>query len=221
VAVSRYVKAAHERHLPESRGRTEVVYNWPTTESDGPLAPLPPLPERFALFVGAASPHKGFPFLLRLWREIDLDLPLVAFVTGSRVEIERILASAESRVYMHVNVDHRVVLLAWRKALMGLVPSLWPETFCLVALEAMTAGCPVIASSLGGLPEVVGDAGLLLPPGDMTAWREEVLRLASDDALRAALGEQGRERARELFSRERGVTALVRLYREVAGRSML
>jgi len=62
-------------------------------------------------------------------------------------------------------------------------------------LEAMACGAPVVTSNVSSLPEVVGDAALQLSPDDANAWRETVLRLLRDDALRRELSEKGRERA--------------------------
>ena len=65
------------------------------------------------------------------------------------------------------------------------VPSLWYETFSLIAHEAFAAGLPVIASDLGALAEVVRDGvdGLLVPPGDVAAWRAALQRLIDDPHL--------------------------------------
>jgi glycosyltransferase involved in cell wall biosynthesis len=75
-----------------------------------------------------------------------------------------------------------------------LLPSTY-EGFGLPALEAMAAGCPVLAADASALPEVVGAAALKLPPDDVSAWRETTLRVLRDDVLRTELMELGRERA--------------------------
>jgi len=94
-----------------------------------------------------------------------------------------------------------------------LVPSLAPESFGLVALEALGAGRPVLASEGGGLPEVLGEAGELLPP-EAAAWAQAWLRLASDAELRRARAAAGQERAAR-FTPAGSSAALVRLYREL------
>jgi glycosyltransferase involved in cell wall biosynthesis len=90
-------------------------------------------------------------------------------------------------------------------------PSLY-EGFGLPVLEAMRCGTPVIASDSTSLPEVVGDAGLLVAPTDAAALSDALLRLATDDALAADLARRGRERS-ALFSWERTADETVRAYR--------
>ncbi|MEY2341917.1 glycosyltransferase family 4 protein [Acidithiobacillus sp. IBUN Pt1247-S3] len=73
------------------------------------------------------------------------------------------------------------------------LPSIEPDTFGRVCLEAQACGTPVLGAAMGGIPEsfAPGQTGLLLPPGDGDAWRDGVLRLASDAALREGLGAAG------------------------------
>ena len=78
-----------------------------------------------------------------------------------------------------------------------LLPSLH-ESFGLVALEAMACGAPVIASSGGALPEVLGDTGLLVDPADRDGWTAALGRMEDDDRLRREYRERGLARAREL-----------------------
>ena len=94
------------------------------------------------------------------------------------------------------------------------VPSRW-EGFGRVAVEAMLAGVPVISSDVGGLPEVVGDAGLLVDVDDVDGLAEAIGRLAGSGDLRTALGERGRRRAEKLFDNERMVKEVGAVYRTV------
>jgi glycosyltransferase involved in cell wall biosynthesis len=214
IAVSNYVREVHERHLPETRGRIQVIYNWAMEERDQ-VSLLPSLPERFALFVGSASIHKGLPFLLEIWRRLPQGMPLVAFVTGPLSLVQQMRRLGGPQVHIFHNVPHGAVVAAWQQAFMGVIPSMWPETSSLVALEAMRAGCPVVASAVGALPEIIGEAGLFAPPGDKLAWQRQLQALVSDDELRARLALLGRHRAMRLFAPEGAIEALISLYHAV------
>lgn len=85
------------------------------------------------------------------------------------------------------------------------VPSLRQESFGLLAVDAMRAGRPVVATRVGGLPEVVedGETGLLVAPGDPAALEAALRRVLGDPALAKRLGEAGRRRAQERFDAAR------------------
>ena len=89
------------------------------------------------------------------------------------------------------------------------------EGFSLVALEAMGVGTPVVAYDYGGPPEVLGECGLLVPPGDRDALAEALLRVLEDGAARAA-GRVRRRRASERFSLSAMIEAMENRYREAA-----
>jgi glycosyltransferase involved in cell wall biosynthesis len=98
-------------------------------------------------------------------------------------------------------------------------PSLW-EGFGMTALEAMAVGTPVVASRVGGVPEVVvdGQTGLLVPPGDAQALAAACAQLLRNRDLAARLGRAGAERARARFGIERLVRDIEDLYRELLDR---
>jgi glycosyltransferase involved in cell wall biosynthesis len=118
-------------------------------------------------------------------------------------------------VVVHTDVPHDEVLAAWRHATVGLVPSVWPEPFGLVAVEAMAAGVPVIASRVGGLPEVVTDGvtGLLVEPGDAASLADAIDGLLRNPDERALLGRAGMKDV----DRFDAVSALAHVYDEVLG----
>jgi len=96
-------------------------------------------------------------------------------------------------------------------------PSLY-EGFGLPPLEAMACGTPVVASRAGSLPEVLGEAALLVPPDDPGALEDALARLLDDGALRATLRERGLARATE-FTWERTARQTLEAYREVCERA--
>jgi glycosyltransferase involved in cell wall biosynthesis len=89
-----------------------------------------------------------------------------------------------------------------------------------VALEAMAAARPVVASDIGGLSEILapGETGLLVAPGDAVQLTDAIARLLDDPALRARMGRAARERV-ELFSPERIVPRIVDVYTTVSRRT--
>ncbi len=96
-----------------------------------------------------------------------------------------------------------------------LMPSL-AESFGLAALEAMSAGVPVAGYAAGGLPEVVGDTGILAPPGDVRALAEAAVKLIGDEPRRREMGIAARERAVSLYPEARVIDLYRELYRSVA-----
>jgi glycosyltransferase involved in cell wall biosynthesis len=91
------------------------------------------------------------------------------------------------------------------------------EGFPYVGLEAMAVGTPVVGYAHGGLPEMVGECGRLVPPGDRDALREAILELLRDPGLRERLADCARARVRTEFSLDRMVGAMKERYREAVG----
>lgn len=105
----------------------------------------------------------------------------------------------------------------WDACDIAVVPSTEPESFGLVALEAMTAGKPVIASDHGGIVEVVvhGETGLLIKPGNNDKLAEAILTLVSDKDMRVRFGEKGRLRWQKHFSMKNFVSAFEEVYQNI------
>lgn len=181
------------------------------------------LPGRFFLFVGTLQPRKNLERLVQahalLPAEVRRDFPLI--IVGRRGwGCEELVGRLEGaglpdvRWLSYVPDADLPGMLALATALV--FPSLY-EGFGLPVLEAFAAGTPVIASSATSVPEVAGDAALLVDPMDTGAWCEAMRTLAGDENLAGCLREKGRARAR-LFSWDRTTAELARLYLQVAGR---
>ncbi len=166
----------------------------------------------FWLYVGTLSRHKGMHVLLDAYRQVAGAPPLV--VIG--------LVTADTPQHLPPNVivlrdlPHDAVMSAWRRSSVGFIPSLLPEACPTVAIEAMACGVPVIASRIGGLPELVvdGQTGVLVEPGDVSALHAAMVQILNADADRERMGEAARRRAPE-FMASRVIERLESLYGEV------
>lgn len=168
-----------------------------------------------------ATPEKGVAHLLRAFDRYCASLApdatrptLVYFGDGP-------MLPALNDLHGRLRYASNIVLAGYRadapELLAGadvcVVPSIWQEAFGLAALEPMTYGIPVIASRVGGIPEVVidGETGLLTEPGDEGALEGALRLLLSQPAERERLGRNGLRRARTEFSREKAIRELIRM----------
>jgi alpha-1,3-rhamnosyl/mannosyltransferase len=161
-------------------------------------------PNEYALYVGGHEPRKNLAAVFRAmecyWRKFDPTLELR--LTGSERSLSRDAAMTYHRLSAHAPVrflgevsdaelgDH------YDKAQVLLLLS-HEEGFGLPVLEAMAHGCPVVAADRASLPEVVGDAGVLVDPDQPEAVAAAVRSLTTDPALRADQIRRGERRARE------------------------
>lgn len=184
------------------------------------LRPFDLRPGEYLLYLGTIEPRKNLIRLLDAVEPLGGDVgPLV--VAGrpgwQGEEIQRRLAAAERigrvRRLGYVRDEIRPVLLNGARAF--LYPSLY-EGFGLPPLEAMACGTPVVTSIRGSLPEVAGDAALLVDPCDIDALSAGVRRVWCDAGLRACLSERGRQRAAE-FSWSRTAWMTLEVYRAACG----
>ena len=172
-------------------------------------------------YIGRLTSEKGVDVLVRAaagrpgWRlRVVGDGPV-------RGDLERLAAELglADQVEFTPALPHHQLPRLYRELDVVVVPSRptprWQEQFCRVAVEAMASGVPVVASASGSLPEVVGDAGVLVPAGDPEALRAALTELAELPQRRRDLGRRGRARA-GAFSWSSVAQAHLALYQEVA-----
>lgn len=179
----------------------------PPDPADPRLKQLPEVP--FLLFFGDATVDKGAALLAEAYGGLERPPPLV-FLGRQMVEG----LQAQPGVTALGPWPRELVMEAVRRSLCAVVPSIWPEPFGLVALEAAAAGRPVVASRIAGLEDIVvdGETGLLVAPGDPEALRTALARLIGDPGLRERMGVAARGRA-ESFSAAALVPAFEDAYR--------
>jgi len=209
--LARYLAA--EEGLPEER--FEIVHYG--IEPGPAPAPLPGAP-RLAI-VGRLIPIKGHEVLLEAVAAARASVPELTLEVAGDGPLRASLEASVDRLDLRGSVAFlgRVAPAApvFERAEIVVVPS-FGEGFGMVALEAMERGRAVIASTVGGLPEIVeeGRTGLLVPPGDAAALGRAIVELAQDRARAALLGAAGRARALTEFSQERCTERIEALYRE-------
>jgi glycosyltransferase involved in cell wall biosynthesis len=176
------------------------------------------------LYLGTVEPRKNLPGLLEAYARLVTSWPgaprlVVAGRMAAPVESlisPRAAALLGSRVRFAGYVSDPEKQRLYHEALMLVIPSL-DEGFGLPALEAMTLGIPVVASRRGSLPEVLGDAAVYIDPDDPASIAMAIRAVASDQALRTRLAEQGVRRARQ-FRWPAGAANVLQAYRDALAR---
>ncbi len=205
-----------ERQGGEAAGipdaRISVIHNGIAPKGPDVDAADWPTTRRKVLFVGRLDPQKGLDILLDAVRDIP-DRIAIRVVGRAVVGDDARPASSDDVEYLGW-LDAGSVTRQMRACDVLVIPSRW-EGFGLVALEAMRVGKPVIASTVGGLPEIVldGVTGRLVPPADPGAIRDALLGIEDDELLR--MGEAGRARFLRLFTSDRLADELDALYRSL------
>ena len=179
------------------------------------------IPGPFLLYPAVTWAHKNHVTLVRALAALHAHHPdLILVLTGAigpaeaalTAEIDRLgLADSVRRTGRVPAVD---VNGLYDEAVATVVPSRY-EGFGIPALEAMRRGCPVVAANATALPEVVGDAGVLVGPDDIDGWVAAIDAIIGDPERRSALVEAGLSRAVS-FSGERAAAALLSAYRRAA-----
>lgn len=182
------------------------------------------LPERFILFLGTLEPRKNIVGLLEAYRvarkEAPALLPKLIVAGGKGWYYDTIFARVAElgltdAVIFPGFVSAKELPWWYRAAEVFVYPSQF-EGFGLPVLEAMACGTPVITSNTSALPEVAGDAALLVPPDDAPALANALLRVLADPMRRAQMRDAGFRQAAQ-FSWTRTVTETVAVYRSVLG----
>jgi glycosyltransferase involved in cell wall biosynthesis len=219
-SVRRFVVA--EEHIPLRK--TCVVYNAVAPAvadeaSDPPaVAVVAPRASPAIVSVGHLVRNKGHHVLLEAVEMLSRELPKLGLViAGDGPEGKRLQRDIQrfrlvSRVTLAGVVERTDRLL--RPADIFVLPSTEREGLSLAVLEAMDCGLPVIASRIGGVPEVVldGGTGILVPPAQPKALAEAILRLVHNPAERRRMGASGQARVKRLFNKDKMIAEIEALY---------
>ncbi len=230
IAVSESTKNDAVKFLGLQEDRIDVVYEGvdvdfyrPLDETDGlePVRAKYGLEKDFILFVGTLEPRKNITGVIEAFSRV---------VGGVKKEYNLVVAGTKGWNYQSVfelvqrlNIEREVVFTGYvpeeelplllNAASVFVYPSFY-EGFGIPPLEAMACGTPVVTSNISSLPEVVGDAGILVDPNDPDAIADAIQRILSDDGLRRELAAKGVARAK-LFSWQKAAGETLAIYRRV------
>ncbi|HAC06010.1 MAG TPA: N-acetyl-alpha-D-glucosaminyl L-malate synthase BshA [Gemmatimonadetes bacterium] len=227
-AVSKFLKRETVRDFTVPEERVEVIPNFIDTAVYRPglvpshRATLAPDGEKIVMHISNFRAVKRAEDVVSVFAKLTAKQPSRLVLVGDGPERPRVLMRAEE-----LGVRDRVMFLGKHTSVhevlscadLFLLPSA-SESFGLVALEAMACGTPVVASNVGGLPEVIehGTSGYMFDVGDIDAMAEAGLRIMGDDEHWRSLSEAGRALAEERFSSERVVPQYERYYEQVLRR---
>ena len=173
-------------------------------------------------YAGRFVPEKGVDVLIRAAARLDANVRLILLGSGPA-------ESALRRLAADCGIAPRVQFKPWISSLefpeflrtidalvlSSITQPNWKEQFGRVLIEAMACGVPVVGSTCGEIPNVIGDAGLIVPENDPDALADALRRLQYDATLRAGLSRKGRDRALAHFTQKRIAAETVRVYREM------
>lgn len=199
--------------------RLSVVYNGVDTDIFRPRRSVESDPARIMTTASADTPLKGLEYLLQAFSQLrdegrDVELVLVGGIPeGGRISDLIYWLGIEDVVSVHNEISTERMVELYASASVAVVPSLF-EGFGFPAAEAMACGVPIVATSGGALPEIVGDAGLIAPPQDFDALAEKIRTLLDSPKLRDQIGHEGRNRVHTNFCWKEAAKETVAVYRQ-------
>lgn len=214
---------AQDFAIPDER--IDLVYCGIDDQVFRPLPDVPRVQYRLMATASADQPLKGLRYLLEAVAQLVPRYPsLELLIVGRPKEggateklIEKLGISSHLRFVSGISTEDMVRY--YNQAHVAVVPSLY-EGFGLPAGEAMACGAPLVSSTGGALPEVVGDAGIQVPAGDADAIASAISKLFEDPALCEHYAKAGRDRIEQTFCWRIAAGQMVDYYQQVLGRQL-
>lgn len=198
--------------------RFNVIPNGIDTDLFYPIPEIKREKNRIIVTSSSETPLKGLNYLLEAVAEISSARKIKLVVVGTlkeNGEIQKLIIrlGIKECVTFTGRIENDVFVRQYAKASLAIVPSVY-EGFGFPAGEAMACGLPVIATTGGALPEVLGDAGILVPPANAKALANAILTLIDDSDRAKRMGVNGYNRIRNHFTWKRAAEMTVDAYRE-------
>jgi glycosyltransferase involved in cell wall biosynthesis len=219
ITVSRSARDDICRDFNIRPGRFEIVPNGINTDLFYPIPEIERKKNRIIVTNSADTPLKGLFFLFQAVAELVKTRKIEVTVIGAPKEDGNIVKLIRKLGIGHLihftgRIDHDEFVRQYARATVAVVPSVY-EGFGLPVGEAMACGVPVISTTGGALPEVVGDAGILVPPADHRALARAMREVLGNPKLAGDLGLAGYQRVQKYFTWSKAAEKTVAAYREV------
>ncbi len=172
------------------------------------------------LYAGNLTMHKGVHILIDAFKQLNYK-NIKLHIVGEGVDVEKFrqLAGADSRIIFHGFVPPEGLRSLYEMAHITVVPSIWYEPFGLIIIESFKFGVPVVASNIGGIPEIIenGYSGLLFEPGNVSQLTEILGNLIENPTELKRLGQGAFDELAKRYNTGDYMRKLEGLYKEVAG----
>jgi glycogen synthase len=211
IAVSHQSKGEILQNFNIDPGRLRVIHNgidtnvWNRSEATQTRRAFE-IEGEYILFVGRTSRQKGMGWLIDALQYVDESVKLVCCTSAPDTpEVEEEIAAKVQQqprcLWINTQLREEQYIELYSNAAVFVCPSIY-EPFGIINLEAMACERPVVASAVGGIPEVVVNekTGLLVPPADPRALGEVISRILNDRPMARNMGKEGRKRVEEHFS---------------------
>jgi glycosyltransferase involved in cell wall biosynthesis len=229
IAVSQHTAHDVIEHFKIDKERVKVVYHGVGDEfrPDVPGESIVEIKKKYQistpkyiLWVGTLEPRKNLPTLIEAYSKLKSIHSEYTLVLGGGLgwqyqDILNMALSLGNRIQITGYLPQRDLIPLYAGASLFVYPSLY-EGFGMPLLEAMASGVPIVASRTSSIPEVIGDAGVLVDPLRISDIREAILKLLQDSSLRSSFREKGIQRAKE-FTWERAAQETLKIYQEAVG----
>lgn len=171
-------------------------------------------PSRFFLYVGKLSAHKGADLLPQIAERLGDDAPPILIAGDGALEETLRAYRSQSKLQVLGRISNEAVIALMQRAIALITPACWPEPLSRTHLEALAAGCPIVATDTGGTREVIADGvtGFLASIDDVETMALRLHDLATDDTLRTRMSAASRERAARLFGLEEVAARHIAVY---------
>ena len=197
----------------------QVIHNGVDTDVFRPLPHIPRQDNRIITTASADVPLKGLSYLLDAFADLrrthkDASLVIIGRPNNGRTRAQIEQLGLGPAITFKNKLPTESLVEEYAKASLAVCPSLY-EGFGFPAAEAMACGVPLISTDGGALPEVVGDAGVVVPTGDATALTQALSNLLDDEHKRAELSHKGRQRMLTHFTWAKAAQAYEEVYEKI------